>query len=135
MAFLNTRPFSKTPSGLPVAPLSTSFAMSDYFKNRPSKCYISPDEVILCVDNRQNMYWKLLFYISPDEVKVLDSVIKFSFENYCFCGFDFDNTTKASKLCTYEYKFWSKTRPNYNKLQCMSPHTTEGANSLDEMVG
>ncbi|KAL9309035.1 putative GH3 family protein [Arabidopsis thaliana] len=67
MAFLNTRPFITTPSGLPVAPLSTSFAMSDYFKNRPSKCYSSPDEVILCVDNRQNMYCHLLCGLAQRE--------------------------------------------------------------------
>ncbi|KAG7594503.1 GH3 family [Arabidopsis thaliana x Arabidopsis arenosa] len=60
MTFLNTRPLSTTPSGLPIAPLSTSFLMSDYFKNLPSKCYVSPDEVILCVDNKQNMYCHLL---------------------------------------------------------------------------
>ncbi|KAG7648981.1 GH3 family, partial [Arabidopsis thaliana x Arabidopsis arenosa] len=67
MAFLNTRPFITTPSGLPIAPLSTSFNMSDYFKNRPSKCYISPDEVILCVDNKQNMYCHLLCGLAQRE--------------------------------------------------------------------
>ncbi|CAA7024383.1 unnamed protein product [Microthlaspi erraticum] len=60
VAFLNTRPLSKTPSGIPVAPLITSFIMSDYFKKRSSKCYASPDQVILCTDNNQCMYCHLL---------------------------------------------------------------------------
>ncbi|CAH8300829.1 unnamed protein product [Eruca vesicaria subsp. sativa] len=60
MAFLNSIPLATTPSGLHVAPLSTSYVISDYFKNRPLKCYTSPDEVILCVDYKQSMYCHLL---------------------------------------------------------------------------
>ncbi|EFH70387.1 predicted protein [Arabidopsis lyrata subsp. lyrata] len=48
MTFLNTRPLSTTPSGLPIAPLSTSFLMSDYFKNLPSKCYSDQQPPPVC---------------------------------------------------------------------------------------
>ncbi|CAA7048205.1 unnamed protein product [Microthlaspi erraticum] len=58
--FLNTIMLSTTPSGLDLAPATTSYAMSDYFKKQPSKCYTSPDEVILCVDSKQSMYCHLL---------------------------------------------------------------------------
>uniref|UniRef100_A0A1J3I750 4-substituted benzoates-glutamate ligase GH3.12 n=4 Tax=Noccaea caerulescens TaxID=107243 RepID=A0A1J3I750_NOCCA len=58
--FMNTRPLSTTPSGLHVAPALTGFLKSDCFKNRPSKCYTSPDEVILCVDDKQSMFCHLL---------------------------------------------------------------------------
>ncbi|CAN7083032.1 unnamed protein product [Brassica oleracea var. botrytis] len=57
ISFLNTRPLSKTPSGLP---LITSFIMSDCFKNWSSRRNTSPDEVILCADSKQNMYCHLI---------------------------------------------------------------------------
>ncbi|CAH2036152.1 unnamed protein product, partial [Thlaspi arvense] len=60
MKFLNTRTLSTTPSRLPVAPLMTRFLMSSYFKNWSSKRFTSPDQVILCVDNKQSMYCHLL---------------------------------------------------------------------------
>uniref|UniRef100_A0A1J3HXX5 4-substituted benzoates-glutamate ligase GH3.12 n=1 Tax=Noccaea caerulescens TaxID=107243 RepID=A0A1J3HXX5_NOCCA len=60
MMFISTRPLSATRSGLPVDPLMTSFVRSSYFKNWSSKRFTSPDEVILCVDNKQSMYCHLL---------------------------------------------------------------------------
>ncbi|CAA7024385.1 unnamed protein product [Microthlaspi erraticum] len=60
LAFLNTRPLYKILSGIPVAPVITSFIMTDYFKNWSSKCYASPDQVILCTDNNQSIYCHLL---------------------------------------------------------------------------
>ncbi|CAA7024315.1 unnamed protein product [Microthlaspi erraticum] len=60
MMFISTRPSSSTRSGLPVDPLMTSFVRSSYFKNWSSKRFTSPDEVILCVDNKQSMYCHLL---------------------------------------------------------------------------
>ncbi|KAL0797093.1 hypothetical protein Bca101_068470 [Brassica carinata] len=56
MEFHYIKPESTTLSGLPVSTVSTSFLVSDYFKNRPSKCkseVTSPDQVILCPDNKQ----------------------------------------------------------------------------------
>ncbi|CAH8254942.1 unnamed protein product [Arabidopsis lyrata] len=70
MAFLYNRLESKTPSGLPVSSSFTSYFMSDYFKNRPSKCnseYTSPDQVIFCPDNNQSMYCHLLCGLSQRE--------------------------------------------------------------------
>ncbi|KAG5401613.1 hypothetical protein IGI04_016220, partial [Brassica rapa subsp. trilocularis] len=60
MTFLNTRAISRTPSGLTVAPVITSFLMSDYFKNWSSKRYTSPDQVLLCCDNKQSTYCHFL---------------------------------------------------------------------------
>ncbi|CAH2036156.1 unnamed protein product [Thlaspi arvense] len=72
LEFLYTRPESTTPSGLPVSTVFTSFFISDYFKNRPSKGiprYTSPDQVILCPDNKQSLYCHLLCgLIQKDEV-------------------------------------------------------------------
>lgn len=58
MTFLNTRAISRTPSGLTVAPVITSFLMSDYFKNWSSNT--SPDQVLLCCDNKQSTYCHFL---------------------------------------------------------------------------
>ena len=60
MTFLNTRAISRTPSGLTVAPVITSFLMSNYFKNWSSKRYTSPDQVLLCCDNKQSTYCHFL---------------------------------------------------------------------------
>ncbi|XP_024006264.1 4-substituted benzoates-glutamate ligase GH3.12 isoform X2 [Eutrema salsugineum] len=63
MEFHFIRPESTTPSGLPLSLAFASFFMSDYFKNRPSKCnseYTSPDQVILCPDSKQSLYCHLL---------------------------------------------------------------------------
>ncbi|KAG7656872.1 GH3 family [Arabidopsis suecica] len=70
MAFLYNRLESKTPSGLALSSSFTSYFMSDYFKNRPSKCnseYTSPDQVILCPDNNQSVYCHLLCGLSQRE--------------------------------------------------------------------
>uniref|UniRef100_A0A1J3F6H7 4-substituted benzoates-glutamate ligase GH3.12 n=1 Tax=Noccaea caerulescens TaxID=107243 RepID=A0A1J3F6H7_NOCCA len=72
MEFNYVRPEPKTPSGLPVSTVFTSFFMSDYFKHRPSKHsseYTSPDQVILCPDNNQSLYCHLLCgLVQRDEV-------------------------------------------------------------------
>ncbi|CAH2036535.1 unnamed protein product [Thlaspi arvense] len=72
MEFHYTKPESTTSSGLPVAAAFTSFFKSDYFKNRPTKSqseYTSPDQVILCADNKQSLYCHLLCGLSQrDEV-------------------------------------------------------------------
>ncbi|CAA7022843.1 unnamed protein product [Microthlaspi erraticum] len=60
MNFLNSMMLSTTPSGLQACTCECKFIASDYFKNWPSKCYTSPDEVILCVDSKQSMYCHLL---------------------------------------------------------------------------
>ncbi|XP_056860636.1 4-substituted benzoates-glutamate ligase GH3.12-like isoform X2 [Raphanus sativus] len=60
IAFLNTRKLSRTPSGLPVGPVITSFLVSEYFKNWSSKRYTSPDEVISCTDSKQSTYCHFL---------------------------------------------------------------------------
>lgn len=38
----------------------TCYLRSDYFKNWSAKCYTSPDEVILCVDDKQSIFCHLL---------------------------------------------------------------------------
>ncbi|EOA37775.1 hypothetical protein CARUB_v10012638mg [Capsella rubella] len=63
MEFHCTKRPSESPSGLPITAVFSSFFMSDYFKNRPSKCssqYTSPDQVILCPDYKQSMYCHFL---------------------------------------------------------------------------
>ncbi|ESQ43425.1 hypothetical protein EUTSA_v10015256mg [Eutrema salsugineum] len=61
-----------TPSGLPASSATTSFFKSCYFKNRSSHwhwSFTSPDEVILCSDNKQSLYCHLLCgIIQRDEV-------------------------------------------------------------------
>ncbi|ESQ30651.1 hypothetical protein EUTSA_v10012389mg, partial [Eutrema salsugineum] len=54
------RPLSKTPSGLPVSGVLSSFLTRNYFKNQSSKLYTSPHDVTLCPDNKQSMYCHLL---------------------------------------------------------------------------
>ncbi|XP_019098874.1 PREDICTED: 4-substituted benzoates-glutamate ligase GH3.12-like [Camelina sativa] len=51
---------STTPSGLPAAPASTIVLKTAYFRNLASKSYTSPNEIILCRDNKQSMYCHLL---------------------------------------------------------------------------
>lgn len=72
MVFNFCTPGKTTPSGLLASPATTSFLKSDYFKNRPPFwhwSYTSPDEVILCSDNKQSMYCHLLCgIIQRDEV-------------------------------------------------------------------
>ncbi|RID69378.1 hypothetical protein BRARA_C01476 [Brassica rapa] len=63
MVFNFCVPEQTTPSGLPVSAATTLFFKSDYFKNRPSYwhwSFTSPDEVILCLDNKQSLYCHLL---------------------------------------------------------------------------
>ncbi|XP_010269496.1 PREDICTED: putative indole-3-acetic acid-amido synthetase GH3.9 isoform X2 [Nelumbo nucifera] len=52
-----------TPSGIPTRPVLTSYYKSKHFKCRPPdpfNDYTSPDQAILCTDNRQSMYCQLL---------------------------------------------------------------------------
>ncbi|XP_048623400.1 4-substituted benzoates-glutamate ligase GH3.12-like isoform X2 [Brassica napus] len=51
---------SITPCGLPISTSVTGYLLSDSFKNRPSNCFTSPDEVTLCPDVKQTMYCHLL---------------------------------------------------------------------------
>ncbi|KAH0864361.1 LOW QUALITY PROTEIN: hypothetical protein HID58_081572 [Brassica napus] len=63
MMFYFTKLESITPSGLPARIASSSYLKSSYFKNRPCNwyyTYTSPDEVILCPDNKQSLYCHLL---------------------------------------------------------------------------
>ncbi|KAG2280854.1 hypothetical protein Bca4012_049291 [Brassica carinata] len=72
MVFNFCTPERNTPSGLPASSATTSFFKSDYFKNRPSYwhwSFTSPDEVILCSDNKQSLYCHLLCgIVQRDEV-------------------------------------------------------------------
>ncbi|XP_010500406.1 PREDICTED: 4-substituted benzoates-glutamate ligase GH3.12-like isoform X1 [Camelina sativa] len=72
---------STTPSGLRVCTALASFFMSDYFKNRPSKCnseYTSPDQVILCPDINQSVYCHLLCGLSQrDKVVVVNATFAY----------------------------------------------------------
>ncbi|KAI3938356.1 hypothetical protein MKW98_015255, partial [Papaver atlanticum] len=52
-----------TASGIPARPVLTSYYKSRNFKNRARDSfnqYTSPDQTILCIDSRQNMYSQLL---------------------------------------------------------------------------
>ncbi|KAK6946028.1 GH3 family [Dillenia turbinata] len=54
---------TKTPGGLEVRTILTSFHKSDHFKNRPYNPYTqitSPNEAILCPDSFQSMYTQML---------------------------------------------------------------------------
>lgn len=72
MMFNFCTPENTTSSGLPASAATTSFFKSDYFKTRPSYwhwSYTSPDEVILCSDNKQSLYCHLLCgVVQRDEV-------------------------------------------------------------------
>jgi auxin responsive GH3 gene family len=63
MYLLFVKPEITTPSGLPGRPVLTSYYKSQHFRKRPCNrynSYTSPDEAILCCDNRQSMYTQLL---------------------------------------------------------------------------
>ncbi|CAA7055655.1 unnamed protein product [Microthlaspi erraticum] len=60
MMFKFSRAPSTTPSGLPVSSVTGSYLTGEYFRNRPSNHFTSPDEVTLCPDNKQAMYCHLL---------------------------------------------------------------------------
>ncbi|XP_010556086.1 PREDICTED: 4-substituted benzoates-glutamate ligase GH3.12-like [Tarenaya hassleriana] len=72
MMFFFIKPEIKTPCGLPARAATTSYLKSDHFKNRPSNwyySYTSPDDVILCPDNKQSLYCHLLCgLVQRDEV-------------------------------------------------------------------
>ncbi|KAG2331523.1 hypothetical protein Bca52824_002703 [Brassica carinata] len=69
MTFYFARVPSTTPSGLPVSFVRGGYLTSEYFKNESSYRYTSPNEVMLCSDNKQAMYCHLLCgLIQRDEV-------------------------------------------------------------------
>lgn len=78
MMFYFTKLESITPSGLPARIASSSYLKSSYFKNRPCNwyyTYTSPDEVILCPDNKQSLYCHLLCgLVQRNEVTRMGSI-------------------------------------------------------------
>lgn len=69
MTFYFARVPSSTPSGLPVSFVRGSYLTSESFKNESSYRYTSPNEVMLCSDNKQAMHCHLLCgLIQRDEV-------------------------------------------------------------------
>ncbi|CAF2082441.1 unnamed protein product [Brassica napus] len=87
--FAFIHPISTTPSGLPLAPMVTSFTKSEYYRS-PAKKSTSPDQIIMCPDTKQSMYCQLLCgLVQRDDVvsvgavfaSVLVGVIHF-LENY-----------------------------------------------------
>ncbi|GAV88170.1 GH3 domain-containing protein [Cephalotus follicularis] len=63
MYLMFIKPEISTPSGLMARPVLTSFYKSSNFRNRPFNrynIYTSPDETILCSDNKQSMFSQLL---------------------------------------------------------------------------
>ncbi|KAF8400092.1 hypothetical protein HHK36_015967 [Tetracentron sinense] len=63
MYLLFIKPEISTPSGLMARPVLTSYYKSSNFRNRPFNrftVYTSPNETILCSDNKQSMYCQLL---------------------------------------------------------------------------
>ncbi|EOA37511.1 hypothetical protein CARUB_v10011685mg [Capsella rubella] len=83
MGFLYNKLNSTTPSGLLFSSGFATFLMSDYFKNRPTKCnseseYTSPDQVILCIDSNQSVYCHLLCGLSQRD-KVVGVTATFAY--------------------------------------------------------
>ncbi|CAN7034682.1 hypothetical protein IGI04_032129 [Brassica rapa subsp. trilocularis] len=78
MMFYFTKLESITPSGLPARTASSSYLKSSYFKNRPCNwyyTYTSPDEVILCPDNKQSLYCHLICgLVQRNEVTRMGSI-------------------------------------------------------------
>ncbi|XP_047313629.1 probable indole-3-acetic acid-amido synthetase GH3.1 [Impatiens glandulifera] len=61
--FYFTKAETRTPGGLPVRPVLTSYYNSEQFKNQPQDPYnviTSPIEAILCIDSFQSMYTQML---------------------------------------------------------------------------
>ncbi|KFK36047.1 hypothetical protein AALP_AA4G071000 [Arabis alpina] len=80
ITFLFSKAQDTTPSGLPAASALVNFLVSDSFKNRPSNCYTSPDEVTLCPDHKQTMYCHLLCgLVQRDQVVSMASSFGSSF--------------------------------------------------------
>ncbi|KAF8390759.1 hypothetical protein HHK36_025286 [Tetracentron sinense] len=83
MYLLFTKPEISTPSGLMARPVLTSYYKSSNFRNRPFNrynVYTSPDETILCSDNKQSMYCQLLCgLVQRDEVLRVGAVFSSAF--------------------------------------------------------
>ncbi|XP_042499900.1 indole-3-acetic acid-amido synthetase GH3.17-like [Macadamia integrifolia] len=83
MYLLFIKPEISTPSGLMARPVLTSYYKSSNFRNRPFNkfnVYTSPDETILCLDNKQSMYCQLLCgLIQRDEVLRVGAVFASAF--------------------------------------------------------
>ncbi|WCJ26707.1 Auxin-responsive GH3 family protein [Euphorbia peplus] len=83
MYLLFIKPETSTPSGLMARPVLTSYYKSKNFKNRPFNrynVYTSPDETILCPDNKQSMYCQLLCgLVQRDEVLRVGAIFASAF--------------------------------------------------------
>ncbi|KAF2288392.1 hypothetical protein GH714_007218 [Hevea brasiliensis] len=83
MYLLFIKPEISTPSGLMARPVLTSYYKSSNFRNRPFNrynVYTSPDETILCPDNKQSMYCQLLCgLVQRDEVLRVGAIFASAF--------------------------------------------------------
>ncbi|KAL5538330.1 hypothetical protein UlMin_045457 [Ulmus minor] len=83
MYLLFVKPEISTPCGLMARPVLTSYYKSNNFRNRPFNrfsIYTSPDETILCQDNKQSMYCQLLCgLIQRDEVLRVGAIFASAF--------------------------------------------------------
>ncbi|KAL6190694.1 hypothetical protein ACLB2K_037088 [Fragaria x ananassa] len=83
MYLLFIKPEISTPSGLVARPVLTSYYKSSNFRNRPFNrynVYTSPDETILCSDNKQSMYCQLLCgLVQRDQVLRVGAVFASAF--------------------------------------------------------
>ncbi|XP_057492912.1 indole-3-acetic acid-amido synthetase GH3.17-like [Actinidia eriantha] len=83
MYLLFIKPETSTPAGLKARPVLTSYYKSSNFRNRPFNpfnVYTSPDESILCSDNKQSMYCQLLCgLVQRDEVLRVGAVFASAF--------------------------------------------------------
>lgn len=93
MYFLFIKPEIIAPSGLMARPVLTSYYKSNNFRNRtfnPFNVYTSPDEAILCPDNKQSMYCQLLCgLLQRDEVLRVGAVFASAFLRAIKCLEDY----------------------------------------------
>ncbi|KAE8023799.1 hypothetical protein FH972_009460 [Carpinus fangiana] len=93
MHLLFIKPEIITPSGLMARPVLTSYYKSNNFRNRPFNrfnVYTSPDEAILCPDNKQSMYCQLLCgLVQRDEVLRVGAVFASAFLRAIKCLEDY----------------------------------------------
>jgi auxin responsive GH3 family protein len=93
MYLLFIKPEIIAPSGLMARPVLTSYYKSNNFRNRPFNrfnVYTSPDEAILCPDNKQSMYCQLLCgLVQRDEVLRVGAVFASAFLRAIKCLEDY----------------------------------------------
>ncbi|XP_059445947.1 indole-3-acetic acid-amido synthetase GH3.17-like [Corylus avellana] len=93
MYLLFIKPEIIAPSGLMASPVLTSYYKSNNFRNRPFNrfnVYTSPDEAILCPDNKQSMYCQLLCgLVQRDEVLRVGAVFASAFLRAIKCLEDY----------------------------------------------